>query len=283
MPNFIAISHLDETELDPYRNQKDAWLRASHYPGAGTDATPTGLAGGRFLAEGDLVFEQLLASPYTIESVLVSESRIKSLEPLLERLPGQVPVYVGPPSILEGIVGFDMHRGVLACGLRGPDRSLEAVLDVSKTLVILEDLANHDNVGGIARCLRALGGKSPGMLLTPRCCDPLYRRALRVSIGHMLHIPFARLDWPADIERVRRAGFAILALSPDSSATPIDRVPAAARVCLIAGAEGPGLSGHATRLADHRVRIGMHPAVDSLNVSVSVAIALHALGRNDSK
>jgi tRNA G18 (ribose-2'-O)-methylase SpoU len=282
MPEFTSISHLDDPRLAPYRNQKDAWLRASHHPEAAADSTPTGLAGGRFLAEGELVFEQLTTSRFEIESVLLATSRVEDLRTHLERLRPQTPVFHGPAALLEAIVGYAMHRGVLACALRGPEPQLHEVLATAQTVVLLEDLANHDNVGGIARCLRGLGGPTPAMLLTPRCCDPLYRRALRVSIGHALHIPFARVDWPRDLDLLRSSGFTTIALSPEPGLMPIHEVPALTRVCLLAGTEGPGLSKHAMDRADLRVRIPLHPAVDSLNVSVAVAIALHALQRNSA-
>lgn len=280
-PNFIHFSSLDHPLLEPYRNQKDAWLRAAHNPASSAGATPTGMPSGLFMAEGELVVEQLLGSNYPVVSLLVSRNRVDSLASHFSRVRPETPVLVGEPAVLESIVGYAMHRGVLACGQRSVEPTLADILEFCTTLVVLEDLANHDNVGGIARCLRALGGPAPAMLLTPGCCDPLYRRALRVSIGHALHIPFTTLNWPEDLDTIRRAGFRVLALSPSPAATPIDRVERSARVCLIAGTEGPGLSKRATRGADELVSIPMQPAVDSLNVMVSVAVALHALGRND--
>jgi len=152
-----------------------------------------------------------------------------------------------------------------------------------RTIVALEDLANHDNVGGIFRCVRALAGTSAGVLLSPRCCDPLYRRALRVSIGHALHVPWAWADdWPGTLDRVHSGGFRVLAMTPGEGASDVRTfAPTANRsgsVCVLVGAEGPGLTESAMARADDRVRIGMDSAVDSLNVMVAVALALHTLG-----
>jgi tRNA G18 (ribose-2'-O)-methylase SpoU len=279
-PTVVPITDLDAPELAPYRDQKDAWLRARHNPEAGGAATGTGLCGGLFMAEGELVVEQLVKSRHEVVSVLAAEHRVGDLMPLLAGLPASVRVYAGPADLLERVVGFRMHRGVLACGRAAAATSEADLLAGARTIVALEDLANHDNVGGIFRCVRALGGPGAGVLLSRRCCDPYYRRALRVSIGHALHVSWAwAADWPGAIDRVRASGMRVVALSPGGEpAGPADaRGP---RVCLLAGAEGPGLSAAALARADARVRIPMDAAVDSLNVTVSVALSLHALAAN---
>ncbi|RMH13088.1 MAG: RNA methyltransferase, partial [Planctomycetota bacterium] len=224
--------------------------------------------------------EQLVRSDHEIVSVLLSSARLERLQPLIDQIDPAVPVYVGPPRLLEQIVGFDMHRGVLACGRARPTPPLEHVLERAHTIVAMEDLANHDNVGGIFRCVRALAGASGAVLLTRGCCDPLYRRALRVSIGHALHVPYAWIDdWPEAINRIRGGGFRILALTPATDAVDLRSVARGSRTCLLVGAEGPGLTQAAMESADMCVRIEMDPAVDSLNVTVSAALALHALAR----
>lgn len=281
----IHIEHLDLPDLAPYRDQKDAWLRARHHPQAAqAERTGTGLSDGLFLAEGELVVEQLICSSHEVVSMLVSEPKLERTKPLIDRLDPGVPVYVGPAEVVERIVGFHLHRGVLACGRARPVPLVASILERARVVVVLEDLTSHDNVGGIFRSVRALVGSEGAVLLTPRCCDPLYRRALRVSIGHALHVPYAWLtDWPVQIDQIAAAGFRVLALTPAPGATDLDSVATGGRCCLLAGAEGPGLSAEAMEHADERVRIRMDPAVDSLNVSVSVALALHAVraGRPD--
>lgn len=284
-PTIVPITDLAAPELAAYRDQKDAWLRARHNPDAPGGVSGTGLSGGLFMAEGELVVEQLVRSRHALVSVLAAEHRVDDLLPLLAGVGPEVPVFVGPADLIEQIVGFAMHRGVLACGRAARPTTEAELIAGARTIVALEDLANHDNVGGIFRCVRALGGAGAGVLLSRRCCDPFYRRALRVSIGHALHVPWAWAeDWPGAIDRMRWAGIRVLALTP--GADPVDlgslREPLGAdrRVCILAGAEGPGLSGAAMSRADLRVRIPMDSAVDSLNVTVSVALSLHALMAN---
>lgn len=283
-PRLVDIHDLDRPELEPFRNQKDAWLRARHHPEAPTDASGTGMSDGLFMVEGELVFEQLVSSSHEVVSVLVARPRLPRLEPLLARLSPDVPVFVAEPSLVEGLVGFQVHRGVLACGRSSPLPSIADLLVRARHMVVLEDLANHDNVGGIFRSVRALAGSSVAILLTPACCDPLYRRSLRVSIGHALHVPYAWLpDWPSDLHRISAAGFQTLALTPASDAIDLSDVAAGERICLIVGAEGPGLSEASMALARHRVRIPIDPAVDSLNVTVALSIALSHLARKESR
>ncbi len=283
---LIPVDNLDLPELEPYRNQKDAWLRARHNPEVSPEgATGTGLADGLFMAEGELVVDELIRSPHGVVSILVASDRVDGLEPLLSRLPSETPIYVGSTSVLEGLLGFRMHRGLLACGRAKPCLTERDLLQTTQILIAAEDLANHDNVGGIFRCVRALGGRNAGVLLSNRCCDPFYRRALRVSIGHALHVPWAWADdWPGCLDRAREAGFAVLALTPGPQTVNLDDFAASlrpgSRVCLLAGAEGPGLTEAAMNRATARVRIPMDAAVDSLNVTVAVALSLHAVCAN---
>jgi tRNA G18 (ribose-2'-O)-methylase SpoU len=282
-PTIVPITDLSNPALEPYRDQKDAWLRARHNPEAQGSTTGTGLDSSLFMAEGELVFEQLLESRHQVVSVLVSENRLAGLEPLLGRLEPGVPVFVGPSDLLERVLGFRMHRGLLACGQAAAPMTESELIAGVRTIVALEDLANHDNVGGIFRCVRALAGTGAGVLLSPRCCDPLYRRALRVSIGHALHVPWAwAQDWPGALDRVRGGGFRVLAMTPGEGAADVRTFAGTANrgvsVCVLVGAEGPGLTEDAMDRATDRVRIAMDSAVDSLNVTVSVALSLHTLG-----
>ncbi|MEM7622904.1 MAG: RNA methyltransferase, partial [Planctomycetota bacterium] len=179
----------------------------------------------------------------------------------------------------------NIHRGFMALGRYCPPGDLDDILARAPACVICEDLANHDNVGGIFRSVRALAPEGTVVLLSPRCCDPLYRKALRVSMGNALHVPFATLDpWPAEIERVANAGFELVAMHPAADSRPISDA-ASKRPAILVGAEGPGLTSRAlAAVADHSgisVRIPIDPAADSLNVGVAAAIALNSLCPRD--
>jgi tRNA G18 (ribose-2'-O)-methylase SpoU len=197
---------------------------------------------------------------------------------LLERVPDGVPVYVAARGVMETIVGFDVHRGLLAVGRRQPARDPVELARGCRALVVLEDLANHDNLGSVFRSAAVLGGAGMGVLLSPRCCDPLYRKALRVSMGHALRIPFAVVDdWPGGLGSVAALGFELIALDPASDAERIDRTAIPARPALILGAEGPGLSPGVRAMAHRRVVIPQMPGADSLNIGVAAGVALHRL------
>jgi tRNA G18 (ribose-2'-O)-methylase SpoU len=265
----MASVHID-TEGDPrialFRNVGDADLLRDH---------------GVFVAEGRLVVRTLLtASPLKTRAVLVTKPALETLGDLL--VDGNVPVFVVPRSIMNGIVGFNIHRGCLALGERPATRPLEALLaqpDVSR-LIVLENVSNADNVGGIFRCAAALGGDA--VVLGPHCCDPLYRKSIRTSIGASLRVPFASATaWPGGLERLRRCGFAIVALTPAPDATALDDIAhelaSHDRLALLLGAEGEGLTAEAQSAAHYRVRIPIAADVDSLNVAVAAGIALHTL------
>ncbi|MEZ6241524.1 MAG: RNA methyltransferase [Phycisphaerales bacterium] len=278
---LIEVADPADPRLAPYRDQKDAWLRAAHNPGASADASSTGMGDGLFMGEGELVVRELIASAYEVESVLLSPTRLETMRDALARLPRGVPIYVATREMMAAIAGFDIHRGVLACARRGPERDPREVIDAARLLVVMEDLANHDNVGGVLRSLGVLAdparGRPPGALLSPRCCDPLYRRALRVSIGHALHVPFTRLaPWPEALSLLRDAGVRTIALTPAPDAIPLREVSfeEGERVALLVGAEGPGLTPSAMARVDQRVRIEQRPGADSLNVVVAASIAL---------
>lgn len=275
---LTPIHDRDDPRVACYLNQKDAWLRAAHNPEAssGTPGTPGG--DGWFMAEGSLVVEHLLASGYPVESVLVAEGRAEGVAGLLGRVPDGVPVYVAARGVMETIVGFDVHRGLLAVGRRRPARDPVELARGCRALVVLEDLANHDNLGSVFRSAAVLGGAGMGVLLSPRCCDPLYRKALRVSMGHALRIPFAVVDdWPEGLGSVAALGFELIALDPAPDAERIDRMAIPAKPALILGAEGPGLSPGVRAMAHRRVVIPQMPGADSLNIGVAAGVALHRL------
>lgn len=232
------------------------------------------------MAEGTLVVEHLIESSYPIESVLVDERRAEALSELLDRVPSDVPIYAASSELLGSIVGFPMHRGLLACGKRRASDGVDEILESSRALVVLEDLANHDNLGSVFRSAACLVGKGVGVILSPRCCDPLYRKALRVSMGHALKIPFAVMDdWPNGLQRISGAGFRVLAMSPRDDATDLDEVSnrSVSRPALLLGAEGAGLSADAMSYSDELVRINQATNTDSLNIAVACAVGLHRL------
>jgi len=237
---------------------------------------------GRFIAEGEVVLRLLLASRrFETESILIADNRAETLAPLLAtRAPG-VPVYIAGRDALDGIAGFPLHRGILAVGRRGPDLAPESLLDATPeraVVVIAMGIGNHDNIGGIFRNAAAFGAS--GVLLGADCCDPLYRKAIRVSVGAALTVPFAKLARETDpVELVRSRGFEPLALSPAGS-IPLASLTPPARAAVILGSEGPGLPRDVIARAT-AVSIPMAPGFDSLNVAVTAGIALFHLTRAD--
>jgi tRNA G18 (ribose-2'-O)-methylase SpoU len=269
---------------------------------------------GLFLAEGELVVRTLLGSSYETASVLVREAYLAKLAPDLDRLPPHTPVFTASQQTLDEIVGFHIHRGMLACGVRPREMPTAPIIERARTLVVLEDLSNHDNVGAIFRnvgCLSPVvdvggagaaierggmgaslegnvggGVGGAGVLLSARCCDPLYRKSLRVSMGHVLRVPFGVMGaWDREMGALRSAGFTTVALTPGGGekagggeVIDLARVRWPERVALLLGAEGPGLTARAMNDADLRVRIPMAPGADSLNVATTAAVVLAQMG-----
>jgi tRNA G18 (ribose-2'-O)-methylase SpoU len=233
-----------------------------------------------FVAEGALVVERLIAATrFPLRSVLCTESALARLEAALRETRPGTPVYVAPTPALARIVGYQFHRGALAAADRPPELAAEAVIERGRAsrrpLVLLDDVANPDNVGGVFRNARAFGAS--GVLLAGGCCDPLYRKALRVSMGGALEVPWATAaDLPATLTALRAAGFTLLALTPDGDADVAD-VVVPVRAVLLLGAERRGLGAAACAAAHRSVRIAMAPGADSLNVATAAAIALHRL------
>lgn len=291
MPRVIPLDDPDDPRLADYLNQRDAHLRARHLAPDAPDATGTGMPGGLFMAEGRLVLSRLVRASrtgrptYGVRSLLVRPETLPQIEEDLALLDEGVPVYTADRRIMNRIVGFDIHRGILAVGEVRRPPAVDELLASARTIVALEDSANHDNVGSIFRSCSCLAHDPPerpaAVLLSPRSCDPLYRKSLRVSMGHALEVPFATLEpWPDGLENVRRAGFEVVGLTPAEGAESLDVIAAEPprRRCLLLGAEGPGLTPAALARADRRVTIPMRPGADSLNLAVSAAIALHRLG-----
>lgn len=278
----ITVDTLTDPRLAAYANLRDAELRHRQ-----DFARPVIGSTGLFIAEGELVVRHLIKSPFPVDSVLASRSRFESVRGTLEALPDETPVYIADQGLMNEVVGFNIHRGLLAVGLRGHEPSAAEVAAKSRVLLVLEDLTNHDNLGSMFRNAAALAGPRAGILLSPRCADPFYRKSLRVSMGHVLGVPFARIpSWPGGLADLKGAGFRVIALSPDQGATAVhdleDRLrsdPSPPRLALLLGTEGEGLSPAAAAAADELVRIPMVKGVDSLNVAVAAAVALHRLVR----
>jgi tRNA G18 (ribose-2'-O)-methylase SpoU len=236
-----------------------------------------GRAGG-FIAEGVVVLQKLLAAGlHPLDSILIAERRAEALAPLLTEVPAEVPVYLASQAVMDAVAGFPMHRGVLGLGRRRPEpdpRTLLRSLRPPALVVVLVGLSNHDNVGGVFRNAAAFGAGA--VLLDSGCCDPLYRKAIRVSVGAALTTPFARLPPDADLVSLLEAeGFAPLALTP-SGAVPLAELKRPERAAVLLGTEGPGLPAQILARAQG-VRIPMAAGFDSLNVAVASGIVLHHL------
>ncbi len=237
---------------------------------------------GLFVAEGRQVVRRVIEDGrYRVESVLLNEAAWRDLEPAMAALAPDVPIMVCAAESLEDIAGYDVHRGCLALVHRPPPASVDALAVSSTLLVVLEGVSNADNVGGVFRNAAAFG--VDGVLLSPTCCDPLYRKAIRTSMAATLRVPFARAgadDWPAALTSVKAAGFTIVALTPRQPSETLDAFnsrPRFGRIALLLGTEGAGLTPEAEAAADYRVRIPIAGGIDSLNLAVAAGIALHSL------
>jgi tRNA G18 (ribose-2'-O)-methylase SpoU len=277
VPQPIEVDNPADARLADYARLTDASLR-----------THLEAEHGLFIAEGTKVITRAVAAGYPVRSVLLGKSRLADLPALAEAL-SEAPVYVVPDEVAESLTGYRVHRGALASLARKPLPDVTAVIKDARRIVVLEDLVDHGNVGAIFRCAAALGVDA--IVLSPRCADPLYRRSVKVSMGAVFAIPYARMSgWHDGLAELKSAGFRVLALTPDERAAPIgSALRAAERVALLLGTEGDGLTGRWLHEADAAVRIPMNPAaraagVDSLNVVAAAAIACHLLTQDsDSK
>ncbi len=232
--------------------------------------------GGLYIAESTKVIRRALEAGHRPRSVLLQDKWLGDIAPFLEG--HDVTVYLAEPDLLEHIVGFRLHRGALASMHRPPLPDPVQLLRSARRVVVLEDIADHTNVGAIFRSVAALGADA--VLVTPRCADPLYRRSVRVSMGTVLQVPWTRLpEWDQAAPMLHDAGFEIAALALRDDAVSLDDYARTApeRVALLLGSEGDGLSDRAVEHADRVVRIPMRPGVDSLNVASASAVALWEL------
>jgi tRNA G18 (ribose-2'-O)-methylase SpoU len=231
--------------------------------------------GGRFIVEGKVTLDTLLTrGRFEVESLFLCETRLAPLADILAKVPDGVPVYVAPQGVMDEVAGFPMHRGVLACGLKGAPLRPADVLpaDGRSTALLLAGLSNHDNVGACFRNAAAFGASA--VLLDDTSCDPLYRKAIRVSSGTALWMPFSHAGTGASlIETAEATGHEVWALTPDPRAAPLPSMKVPPRVALLMGAEGPGLPSNLIARA-RPVRIPMTDGFDSVNVATAAAIAL---------
>jgi len=264
--NLIEVDDPADTRVGDYVGLTDAELRRRY---EGTH--------GVFVAEGRLVIERLLRSSWPVRSVLALEDRVGDLD---EALRGRdVPVYVASRAVLAAVAGYDVHRGLLAIGERRPALDPAELLRASVRVALLEGITDQENLGVLFRNAAALG--IDAVLLDDTCADPLYRRTVRVSMGEVLQVPFARCpEYPRELLLMQQLGFQLLALTPHHESTPIDAIDPVQldRVVIALGNEAQGLSADVLNVASRWVGIPMARGVDSLNVAAAAAIAFHRFG-----
>jgi tRNA G18 (ribose-2'-O)-methylase SpoU len=261
--SIIEISSLKDPRLAPYRELKDRELARE---------------GDRFIAEGELVVRRLLASSFPTESVLLAQRRAEEIAPLV---PDHVGVFVVPDELVQRVIGFKFHSGVIACGRRKIDRTLDAIMPADPsmplTLVILPETANAENLGSMMRIAAAFGADA--LLLGERSCDPFWRQAVRVSMGTCFSLPIVRSsDLLHDLRRLRDEWkVELIAAVLDESAEPLPRARRGARLGILFGNEAQGLDERYVAACDGRVTIPMRRGTDSLNVAVAAGIFLYHL------
>ncbi len=267
----IDVTDPEDPQIEVFQGLRDHVLRQKR-------ELPNGDMAGVFICEGDIVVERALAAGYRLESMLADARRTK---PLPVSVPDEVPLFAAGPKVLQRVTGYHQHRGVLACFRRRDVPSVDevvATLSEAATVLVVEGVNNPTNMGVILRCAAALGVEA--FFLDQRCCDPLYRRSARVSMGEAFALSYARFgQWPEGLSGLHSAGFETWALTPDSTAEDIGRlsIDPTARVALLLGAEGPGLSDDALSAVTRKVRIPMSGTVDSINVGSAGAVAFYAV------
>ena len=258
------VADPDDPRLDDFRDLNSVDRRPD---------LPSGK--GLVIAEGVLVVQRMLASRFTPHALLGTERRLAELKTDLAGT--AAPFYRVSAEVMAKAVGFHLNRGVLAAARRVPELSVAQVTDGARTVAVLEGVNDHENLGSVFRNAAGLGVDA--VVFGSGCADPLYRRAVRVSMGHALLVPYAwATDWPAELLALKRKGFRLLAMTPSSEAQALPEAMAAARderVAVIVGAEGPGLTPATLRLSDVRVRIPMSRGTDSLNVATAAALAFY--------
>ncbi|MEW2524059.1 RNA methyltransferase [Streptomyces sp. NPDC047071] len=265
LSSIETIEDPDDPRLRDYTGLTDVELRRKREP-----------AEGLFIAEGEKVIRRAKLAGYEMRSMLLSAKWVDVMRDVIDEVPA--PVYAVSPELAERVTGYHVHRGALASMQRKPLPTAGELLRTHRRVVVMEAVNDHTNIGAIFRSAAALG--MDAVLLSPDCADPLYRRSVKVSMGAVFSVPYARLEsWPKGLEGVREAGYDLLALTPDEKAKTLDEVAPhrMERVALMLGAEGEGLSRQALVAADEWVRIPMAHGVDSLNVGAAAAVAFYAV------
>ena len=266
MTERIEIDDPADPRLADYRDLRDVQLRqhleAEH---------------GLFLAEGEKVVRRAVESGYPPRSFLMAPRWLDALSDVLAG--ADVPCFVMPEAMVEQVTGFHVHRGALASLQRLPLPSVDSLLERSRSVLVLEDVVDHTNVGAILRSGAALGFDA--VLLAPRCADPLYRRAVKVAMGAVFSMPWTRLeDWHDAMPDLARRGFTTVALTLADDAVPVEEAVAGVdRLALVLGGEGHGLSDRWEQTADRRAIIPMAAGIDSLNVAAATAVACYVAAR----
>ncbi|GAA3040434.1 RNA methyltransferase [Streptomyces lactacystinicus] len=260
-----TITDPADPRLADYTGLTDVELRRRREP-----------AEGLFIAEGEKVIRRALAAGYRMRSMLLTSKWLEVMGDVIAE--ADAPVHVVEPALAEAVTGYHVHRGALASMERKSLPDAAEVLAGARRVAVLEGLVDHTNLGAIFRSAAALG--MDAVLLSPDCADPLYRRAVKVSMGAVFAVPYARLDpWPAALDTVREAGFTLLALTPAEAAVDLHTLTphGLPKAALMLGAEGDGLTPRAIAAAHHPVRIPMAHGIDSLNVGAAAAVAFYAV------
>ncbi len=273
---IVDVTDADDDRVDDFRDLNSVDRRPD------LPVLPGGRVGkGLVIAEGVLVVARMVASRFAPHAFLGVDRRLGELAPILVPTddPGAVPFYRAEAEVMAQVVGFHLNRGVLGVARRPAELTAVDAIGGASVLAVLEGVNDHENIGSIFRNAAGLGVDA--VLFGSGCADPLYRRCVRVSMGHALLVPFAKLpDWPGELDLLAQRGFATVSLTPDPAAPPLSAaVEGAAKVAFLVGAEGPGLSAAAMRASHLRARIPMSGGTDSLNVATAAAIAFYELAR----
>ncbi|MGW0183895.1 TrmH family RNA methyltransferase [Nocardia sp. NPDC003345] len=257
----VEVDSVADARVDDFRDLKAADRRPDRPGGRGL-----------VIAEGTVVVRRMLDSPFRPHALLGVDKRWRELEPELAGL--DIPFYRASAEVMAEVVGFHLNRGVLAVAHRPPERDFAELVAGAATVAVLEGVNDHENLGAMFRNAAGLGVDA--VLFGDRCADPLYRRSVRVSMGHVLRVPFASVPrWPDGLGELRLRGFQVIALSPDPAAPTLATALTGRRVALLLGAEGPGLTEEAMAASDVRARIPMSAGTDSLNVATAAAMAFY--------
>jgi tRNA G18 (ribose-2'-O)-methylase SpoU len=266
MAELVQVEDADDEALADYRDLRDVELR-----------THIEAEHGLFLAEGEKVVRRAVMAGFPVRSFLMAPRWLDGLSDVLATT--DAPCYVVTEELAEQVTGFHVHRGALASLQRLPLPTVSKVLDEARTVVVLEDVVDHTNVGAAFRSAAALG--IDAVLLSPRCADPLYRRSVKVAMGAVFTVPYARLDdWYDAMAHVAATGFTTVALTPAEDALDVEEAVAGLdKVALVLGSEGHGLSDRWQRTCNRRAAIAMSNGVDSLNVAAATAVACYVTSR----